>query len=256
MIGVFNPDFPIAGTNRGGFNVPDIGDNLDQPLARFTGSKGNSVSDHIGLSAGPGVRGFRRTRGVVVANDDMLGPQAHLMRGDLRKHRQNPLTDFCDTRHDLRATAVIKLGPGGGAVDYGSTCDAVPACRHSSSAFTGHCAYSAASCFSTAAKRAPNAHSGRTSALFRSLRLSPRETGGPASQLAAFSSTSSARMRLTEPSLAFVCVKAPSRMALMRRMWNGSSPSRSAQISRWDSVANAVCRAPNERNAPDGVLLV
>ena len=50
---------------------------------------------------------------------------------------------------------------------------------------------------------------------------------------------SSARMRLTEPSFALVCVIAPSRIALMRRISNGSRPSLSAQMSRWDSVANA-----------------
>ena len=65
-------------------------------------------------------------------------------------------------------------------------------------------AYSASSCFSIAAKRAPNVQGGRTSLRLRSRRLSPRDVGAPLSQPEAFSSASSARMRLTEPSLAFV----------------------------------------------------
>ena len=88
----------------------------------------------------------------------------------------------------------------------------------------------------------------------RSRRVSPREFGVPASQADAFSSALRARVRLTDVNLALVCVNAPSRIALMRRISKGSRPRRSAQISRWDSVANAVCKAPNERKAPDGVL--
>ena len=61
---------------------------------------------------------------------------------------------------------------------------------------------------------------------------------------------------LTEFSFCLVWVVAPSRMALMRRISKGSRPSFSAQMSRCVSVANCDCSAPNERKAPDGVLLV
>src|SRR5215510_5542693 len=253
---MFGPDFSITSADCVGFHAPGVRDDLDQPLARFARCQGDGIADHVGLAARAGMRGFRRTRRIVVADDHMLGLHTHFVRGDLGEHGKNPLTDLGDTGDDLRAAAVIELGPSRGAIDHGCPRDAVPAGSHSSSALAGHRVYSAASCFSAAAKRAPSAQGGRISSLLRSLRLAPRETGAPASHPEAFSTASSARVRLTEPSFAFVWVTAPSRIALMRRIWNGSSPSRSAQMSRWDSVANAVCRAPNERKAPDGVLLV
>src|SRR6185312_9868756 len=174
------------------------------------------------------------------------------MRGDLREDGEDPFADLGNAGDDLRAATVIDLGPGGGAVHGRGTCDTVPAGRHAASAFPGH--YSAASCFSSAAKRAPSETGGRIPGPPRSPRVSPREHGTPASQADPFSSALSARVRLTVPSFCFVCVMAPSRMALMRRISNGSRPSFSAQMSRWDSVANAVCNAPNDRKAPDGVL--
>src|SRR5215831_2738239 len=184
----------------------------------------------------------------------MLGLHAHFMRGDLRQDGKDTLADLGDAGHDLGAAPIVDFRPGGGAIDHRGAGDPVPAWRHAASAFSCH--YSAASCFCSGAKRAPRAQGGRLSPRPRSVRVAPRETGAPASQPDAFSSASSARVRLTDLSFALVCVVAPSRIALMRRIWNGSSPRRSAQISRWDSVANAVCRAPKERKAPDGVLLV
>src|SRR6185437_2935399 len=100
------------------------------------------------------------------------------------------------------------------------------------------------------------AQAGRISLRPRSRRLSPREFGAPDSQPDAFSNALRARVRLTDFNLALVCVRAPSRIALMRRISNGSSARRSAQISSWHSVAKAVCKAPKERKAPDGVLFV
>src|SRR5215831_6515291 len=68
----------------------------------------------------------------------MLGLHTHLVGGDLREHSENALAYFSDPSHDLRAAAIVKLGPGSGPVDHGSTRDAIPAGRHPSSAFTGH----------------------------------------------------------------------------------------------------------------------
>ena len=74
----------------------------------------------------------------------------------------------------------------------------------------------------------------RTPSPPRSPRVSPRDAGAPASQREACSAASSARSMLTDFSFCLVCVVAPSRMALMRRISNGSSPSFSAQMSRCD----------------------
>ena len=115
-----------------------IGHHFDQSLTRFTRCEGDRVADHIGLAAGSGVRSFRRTRGVVVANHDVLGLHAHLVRGDLREHGENALSDLSDPGDDLSAAAVVDLGPGSGAVDHGGPRDAVPAGSHSSSALAGH----------------------------------------------------------------------------------------------------------------------
>lgn len=84
------------------------------------------------------MRSLGRTRGIIVANHDMLGFHAHLVRGDLRQHGEDTFPDFSDARDNLRAAAVVELGPGGGAIDHGSPRDAVPAGSHASSTFAGH----------------------------------------------------------------------------------------------------------------------
>src|SRR5262249_50756364 len=129
--------------------------------------------------------GLRRPRRVVVANDDVLDLHTGFMRGNLRQDRKDTLADLGHAGHDLGAAAIIDLSPGGGAIDHRGTRYAVPAGRHASSAFPCH--YSAASCFSLRAKRAPRAQGGRISVRLRSLRVPPREAGAPASQPDAFS---------------------------------------------------------------------
>ena len=101
------------------------------------------VADHVGLARGAGMRGFRRARGVVVADGDVLGPHAELFGRDLRQHGEDALADLGDAGDDLRGAAVVDLGPGAGAIHRRGAGDPVPAGGHAASAFARH--YSAAS---------------------------------------------------------------------------------------------------------------
>src|SRR5262249_33942884 len=200
------------------------------------------------------MRGLGGARRVVVADRHVLRPHTQLFGRDLRQHGEDALADLGHARDDLGGAAVVELGPRAGAIDRRGAGDPVPARRQSASAPARH---DATSLFAAgAAKRVPSVHGGRTPSLAKSARAAPRATGAPACQPDASSAALRAASRLTERSFCLVCVSAPSRIALTRRSSNGSIPSRSAQTSRWLSVANWLCSAPNDRNAPDGVLLV
>ena len=93
------------------------------------------------------MRGLRRARRVVVADDDVFRLHAHFMRGDLRQHGEDALADFGDAGDDLGGAAIVDLGPGGGAVDGRGTGDPVPARRHAASASCACHDYSAALLF-------------------------------------------------------------------------------------------------------------
>ena len=138
VIGILGPNLSVAGTDCFNLNVPDVGHNFDQTLACFTRRERDGVANHIGLAAGPGVRGFGGARGIIVTNHHVLGLHTHLVGGDLRQHGENALADLGNAGHNFRAAAVIEFGPRSRTVDHGSTRNAVPAGSHSSSAFAGH----------------------------------------------------------------------------------------------------------------------
>ena len=117
MIGVLGPDFAIAGADRFGMDIPNLCHDIDQPLARLARGERDRVANHVGLTARTRVRGFRRTCRIIVADHDVLGLHAHLMRRDLRQHGEDALTDLGDSGRDLGAAAVVDLGPGSGAID-------------------------------------------------------------------------------------------------------------------------------------------
>ena len=60
------------------------------------------------------------------------------MRGDLRKNGQDALADLGNPGNDFRAATIVDFGPGSRAIDHGGARNAVPARRHSSSAFARH----------------------------------------------------------------------------------------------------------------------
>jgi hypothetical protein len=110
----------------------------DQPLARLARGERDGIADHVGLAARAGVRGFRGTGRVIVADHHVLGLYAHLVRGDLRQYGEDAFADLGYAGYDLRAATVVDLGPGSGAIDDRGTGNPVPACRHPSSALAGH----------------------------------------------------------------------------------------------------------------------
>ena len=185
------------------------------------------------------MRSFRRTRGIVVADHDVLGLHAHFVRGDLREHGEDAFPDLSDAGDDLGAAAVVDLGPGAGAIDRRGPRDPVPAASHASSAFAGHRLLRRFLSFRPPQSarpvcRAAGYRSGRDRA--RAVATRRRRARFPNRRPSPAHRARADQADRTKP--AFVCVSAPSRIALMRRISNGSSPSRSAQMSRWDSVAN------------------
>src|SRR6185369_14773745 len=138
MIGILSPDLSISGLDCGGLNVPNVGHHLDESLARLARRKRHGVADHVRLAAGARMRSLRRARRVIVANNDVFGLHTHFMGGDLRKNRQDALADLGNPGNDFRAAAIVDFGPGSRAIDHGGARNAVPARRHSSSAFARH----------------------------------------------------------------------------------------------------------------------
>ena len=158
----FGPDLAVAGADQLGIDVPDFGHDVDQALARFARGERDRVADHVGLPAGAGVRGFRHARGVVVADDDVLRLDAHLMRGDLRQHGEDALADLGDAGDHLGAAAVVDLGPGAGAIDRRVRCGRSrtsrrPCLVRALRAVRSFSVFIAASCLSLPRKRAPSA---------------------------------------------------------------------------------------------------
>ncbi len=137
-IGLDRPDEAVAGLDLLGFDVPHVGDRRDETPLGFTAGHRHRIPDHIGLAGRACMRGFRRPRGVVIADNDILRPHADFLGRDLRQDCKNAFPDFRHAGDNLDGSTIIDFHPCSGSVDGGGPRNSVPTARHPASPFPRH----------------------------------------------------------------------------------------------------------------------
>jgi uncharacterized protein YbjQ (UPF0145 family) len=128
-----DPDLAGEGLHALGADAPVRAHRCAELAEGLAAGDGHCVADHVRHAGGAGVRRLGHAGGVVVAQHDVVGPHAHLLRRDLAQAGEHALADLRHAGGHLDGAAVVELDPHRRAVHRRRARDAVPATGHASS---------------------------------------------------------------------------------------------------------------------------